>query len=163
MPSDAALRSEDCVIVKSRAAGNASLRDYDTAPPHLHVVPDLNQIINPAAVADDSIRTGTAIDRRVGANFDIVADDDPAELWNRNGPAAVGGEPKTVLPNSNASEYTNAVTEDTVRERCSSTYSNVITHDDPRPNHGIRTDMTPLPEFRTGAVYGASGDMGSFA
>ena len=46
------------------------------------VVPDLDQIINFGALAHDRIAESAAIDRRIRADFDIVLDDDAAELRN---------------------------------------------------------------------------------
>ncbi len=43
-------------------------------------MPDLHQIINLAAVADDGIRPRPPVDARIGANFDIVTDDHAPQL-----------------------------------------------------------------------------------
>ena len=44
------------------------------------VVPDLDEIINFRALADDRILKGAAVDGRVGPDLDVVLDDDPADL-----------------------------------------------------------------------------------
>ena len=52
----------------------------DAAAANARVVPDLDQIINFGALADDRVAESAAIDRRVRADFHIVLDDDAAEL-----------------------------------------------------------------------------------
>lgn len=47
---------------------------------NLHVVPEHDQIIQLHVIADDGIVQRTAVDRRIGANLNIVAKNDAAKL-----------------------------------------------------------------------------------
>jgi len=116
MAGDSTLAGENYIVAQRGAAGNSGLSDDDTASTHLNVVPDLNQIINPATVADDGVRPGAAVDCRIGADFDVVADDDTTELRDGNRPTAVGGKSEAIFANSNAGKQANPIAQDTVRE-----------------------------------------------
>jgi len=52
-----------CETIKAMAADRA-------------VVSDLDKIVDLGAFANDGIASGTAVDRRVGADFDVVLNDD---------------------------------------------------------------------------------------
>ena len=67
-------------FLKVSAASDTHLGDNDTPLLQVDVVPDLHQIINLAAIAYDRVGTRSPVDTRIGANFHIVADNDPAEL-----------------------------------------------------------------------------------
>src|SRR4029077_403497 len=95
--SEAALTANHDTVAKLGAAGDADLGYEDTTAPDLHVVPDLNQIINHRAGADDRIRAGTPVDRGIGADFHVILDDDPAELRHFHDPFGIGGKAESVL------------------------------------------------------------------
>ena len=80
-PVEAALAADHDEIAEPRAAGNADLRDQHAAAADLHVVPDLHEIINHRARRRSPCR-GPAPRSivRVGADLDIVADDDAAQV-----------------------------------------------------------------------------------
>ena len=54
------------------------------------VVSDLHEIIDLGAFADDRVAVGAAINRRVRADFNVVLDDDPADLRNFQVTAQIG-------------------------------------------------------------------------
>src|SRR6185437_4097158 len=91
------LASDHHIIAEPRAAGNADLRDHHTAATDLHVVPDLHQIINHRARADDRVGSRTAIDRCVRTDLDIVDDNDAAELRHLHRRVGIGRETEAVL------------------------------------------------------------------
>ena len=45
-----------------------------------HIVGDLDQIVDLGAFPDHGVAAAAAIDRRIGADLDIVLDNDTAEL-----------------------------------------------------------------------------------
>src|SRR5271154_1648509 len=63
MPAQADLTAYHDMIAELGAAGDAYLRDQDAATSNLDVVPDLHEIINHGAGADDRVRSGAAVDR----------------------------------------------------------------------------------------------------
>src|SRR5262249_55927570 len=98
----AALPADHHEIVELRAPRDAGLRHQHAAATNRHVVPDLDQIINHRTVADDGVGPGAAVDRRIGADLDIVADDDAAELRDADMAARIGGEAEAVLADPGA-------------------------------------------------------------
>ena len=67
-------------IAEPGAARDADLAGQDAAAAEHDIVPDLHQIIDHRARADDRVMPRAAVDRRIGADIDIVADHDPPEL-----------------------------------------------------------------------------------
>jgi hypothetical protein len=65
-------------------------------------VPDLNEIINHRARANHRIRAGAAVDRRVGADLDIVADDDASELRQLDRDRRIGRKAEPGLTDANS-------------------------------------------------------------
>src|SRR5690349_6823179 len=55
------------------------------------VVPDLHQIINFGALADDRVVQGAPVDGRIGPDLDVVLDDDAADLRHFEVPARPHG------------------------------------------------------------------------
>ena len=80
MIGDAALPPINDEIAQRHAARNADLAGDDAMTANARVVPDLHEIINFGALADHRVAERAAIDRRVGADFHPVLDDDAAEL-----------------------------------------------------------------------------------
>mgnify|MGYP001552958627 CR=1 FL=1 len=76
MAGKPALAADHDKIAEFGAARNAHLTGENAAAAENDVVPDLNQIINHRAGADHRIVARAAIDRRIGADIDIVAYDD---------------------------------------------------------------------------------------
>ncbi len=67
-----------------------------------HVVGDLHEIVDLGVFADDRVGHGAAVDGRVGADLDIVLDDDAADLRNALRAGRAGGEAETVLADPGA-------------------------------------------------------------
>ena len=81
MTGDAGLRAQGGEIADRAAAGDAALRHNDAAATKPHVVRDLHQIVDTAAVPNNGVGTGAAIDCGVGADFDVVFDHHVAHVW----------------------------------------------------------------------------------
>ena len=62
------------------------------------VVPDLHEIINFRALADHRILKSAAVDGCIGANFDVVLDDDPPDLRHLQVAAGPMAKPKPSWP-----------------------------------------------------------------
>src|SRR5262249_10158128 len=108
------LRSNDHVVFQDGRAGNSRLRnDYATLS-KFYVVPDLHQIINPAAFADDCVGSCAAIDRGVGADLDVICNHYPAELGHLYVPCGIGGEAESVLADACTGEDAHARADDRI-------------------------------------------------
>ena len=70
-------------ILQHRRTRNTDLGDNDATPAEDHVVADLHQIIETRAGADHRVPGRSPIDRGIGADLDIVLQDDQAELRDR--------------------------------------------------------------------------------
>src|SRR6478735_3192896 len=92
---DACLSTDLDAISNLRAAGNADLADDGAMPTDVNVVADLDLVIDLGAFADHGVVHGTAIDRRVRTNLDIVLDDDAADLHDLQHAALAWGVTKT--------------------------------------------------------------------
>ena len=66
------------------------------------VVPDLHEIINFRAFADHRILKSAAVDGCIGADLDVVLDDDPADLRHLEVAAGAHGEAEAVLADPHA-------------------------------------------------------------
>ena len=75
------------VVAGRRAAGDADLRANEVVPAEPAVVGDHHQVVDLRALADDGRAVGAAVDRRAGADLDVLADLDVAELGRELVPA----------------------------------------------------------------------------
>ena len=64
----------------------------------LDIVANLNQVVDLGALADDGIADGAAVDGCAGADFDVVLDDDPADLRHLEMSVAAHHKAEPVLP-----------------------------------------------------------------
>lgn len=81
MIANADLPTHDHVVFDGNAAGKAGLRGDHDVFADLDVVANVHQVVNLRAAADARLIQRTAIDGRVGADFDIVFDYQPSDLW----------------------------------------------------------------------------------
>ncbi len=79
---DADLPTELRVVADLGAAGDADLRDDDTVLADLDVVADLHEVIDLGTPADGRRAEGATIDGDIGAQLNVVVDDDTADLRN---------------------------------------------------------------------------------
>jgi len=97
MASESGLSSDHDKIADLCAAGNPDLSGQDAAPAENDIVPDLHQIIDHRARTDHGVVSRPAVDRRVGADIHIIADDHPPELRDLDRPLGVRREPESGL------------------------------------------------------------------
>ncbi len=67
-------------ITEHRRTSNRGMGNYDAMTADDDVVPQLYEIINFRALADDSIVKSAAVDGSVGADFDVVLNDHATDL-----------------------------------------------------------------------------------
>src|SRR6185312_17456143 len=82
MAGDTALRAHHDAVTYHGTPCNAGLADHDAVAAQHHVVGNLHQIIDFATGADARGPEGSAVDRAVGANFDVVAQLYDTHLWD---------------------------------------------------------------------------------
>ena len=75
MVADAYLAAEDGIVANGARAGDAGLRGDDGIAPDLHVVANVHEVVDLGAASDTRLVERTAIDGRVGADLDVVFDD----------------------------------------------------------------------------------------
>ena len=80
MIAHAHLTGQDGIITDLTAAGDSDLCTENDAPADLHVVGDLNQVVDPRVVSDQRFTQCRAVDARVGPDLDMVPQDDPPDL-----------------------------------------------------------------------------------
>ena len=83
-------------------------------PADLDVVGDLHLIVDLGPLADDGVAVGAAVDRGVGADLDVVLDDDAADLRHLQMAARAGREAEPVLPDGDARMDDDAVADQRV-------------------------------------------------
>src|SRR6516164_9078067 len=76
------LPAQHGVIPYRYTARYADLRDDHAMPADVDVVSDLNEIVDLGAFPDDRVAGCTAVDRRVGADLDVILDNRSACLRN---------------------------------------------------------------------------------
>ena len=82
MPDHADTASNHAVATDSGAAGDTDAGRHCRVITDLHVMCDLNLIIELDPVADQGIGQGAAVDGGIGADFDIITNTHSANLGN---------------------------------------------------------------------------------
>src|SRR5205814_7861914 len=149
-PREAALPSRHNKVAKLRAAGYPDLTGQDATPAKHDIVPDLDQIIDHCARPDHGIAPGATVDCRVGADIDIVADDDPPELGDLNRPFPVWRKTKAGLPDANAGMEHDASADEAVAQRHMGADPAVIAKLNGPADNRVGADLAACPEPRTG-------------
>src|ERR1039457_6292298 len=80
MVRDAGLRRDYNVIAQPSAAGESHLSHDQAMPADDHIVCDVDQVVDFRSLTDDGGAKRAAVDGGIGADLDIVMDDDVAEL-----------------------------------------------------------------------------------
>ena len=92
---------EDHVVLDHAAPGNADLRREQDTAANRHAVADLHEVVDLRAGTNTGLADRGAIDRGVGADLDIVLDDDLRPLRNLQMRAVrLPGEPEPSLPST---------------------------------------------------------------
>ena len=77
---DSHLAAEDGIVAYRRASGDSHLAYQNAVSADRDVVADLYKVVDLDPSPDDGISQGGPVDRAVGADFDVVFDDDTAFL-----------------------------------------------------------------------------------
>ena len=139
------------MTTKSPSSVEPEMPDWadDHAVPADHdVVPDLHEIINFGAFADDRILKSPPVDRGVGADLDIVLDDDPADLRHLEVAPRAHGEAEPVLADPHARVHDDPVADQGMRQRRERADVAVAADGDPVADHRARRDARAAPDVR---------------
>ncbi len=132
------------------AARDAALGDQDAAPAYPDVVPQLNQIINPRAVAHDGVRGRAAVDAGVGPDLHAVADQHPADLRHIQETFRVQGEAEAAGADAGAGMDLAVPANLAVLQRDVRTDDRVVADHHPPPHHGMGSDAAAGPHHGIG-------------
>src|SRR5262249_48446135 len=121
------------------------LRDEYRMFTHLHVVPDLDEIVDFRAAADDRVAERRAVDGAVRADLHVVLDDDASGLWNLAMPCAVEGEAEPVGADARARMHDHAPPESRAGEQ-----RHVRTEHASLPDLDVRSHEGQRPDARAG-------------
>src|SRR5690606_21688073 len=125
---------------------NAALAGNHAATADTHIVGDLHQIVDLGAFPDDGVGHGAPVDGGVGADFDIVLNDDAADLRHALRPLRAAHETETVLPDTGS-----AMDDDAVSDQC-------VLHGDVRADIAVAADAAGCTDHRIGGNHGAGSD-----
>src|SRR5579872_677638 len=127
-------------------------------PADHHVVGDLHQIVDFRPLADDRVAIGAAVDRRAGADLDIVLNDDAADLRHFRVAARPHGEAESVLADMDAGMDDDAVADQGAENRRAGADGAVAPDPDVRANDGVGADHRSGADFRAGPDHRAGID-----
>jgi hypothetical protein len=85
-----------------RTSRNTGTRSNHRVLTHFHVVGNLNQIIDLAALTDSRVSLGAAINRGIGANADVIFYLYGTQLWHGLPALTILREAKAISPNHRA-------------------------------------------------------------
>src|SRR5262249_37837132 len=149
MTGKPALTSDHDEIVKPGAPGDADLTCEDTTAANHDVVPDLDQIINYRARTDHGVVSGAAVDRRIGADIDIVPDQHTPQLWDLDRRLRVRSESEPVLADPNARMQHDPRADQAMAQCHVRPDAAIVADFDTGGDDGIRPDLATPAEPRT--------------
>src|SRR3954454_4815393 len=152
VPDDADLAAEHDEILERGRARDADLRHDHAMAPDDDVMTDLDEVIDLRPLPDHGVAARAAVDRRIGADLDVVLDDDAPDLRHLAVTAPAHGEAETVLPGLHPGVQDDAIADKGVEQ--GHVRPDRATPADPhlRPDHGLRAD------HRAGANLGVRAD-----
>jgi len=154
MVGNADLTGQHGEVGNCRAAGDTDLRDNQAMAADRNVVSDLHEIVDLGSLTDDRVAGGAAVDRGIGANFDLILDNHAPGL--RNFLMAVPGRQKTeaVLADAHARMDDHAVSDQCMKnramrpDRALPSDANVLADHGSRPNERARADLSARSDHR---------------
>src|SRR5690606_35443556 len=147
VPADAGLCGHRDVVTDGDGAGQPDLGDEQAVLADLRAVADGDQVAELRAGADDGLAERGAVDRAVGADFDVVADLDDADLRDFDPLAADRGVAEAVLSDHCAGVDGHAVAEDAV-----------VVDDDVGVEQGVVADAAAGSDVAAGIQHGVASD-----
>ena len=122
------------------------------------VVGDLNQLVDLGSLADDRVAVGAAVDRRPGADLDVVLDDDAADLRHLEMAAGTEREAEAVLADMDAGVDDDAVADQRAGDSRLGADDAVAADAHARADNGVGADQRAGADLRPGADHRAGID-----
>jgi len=148
MADDTHLAAENTVVADLDTAGDADLGNQKAVRANVGIVADGNQVAHFCTVTDDGIAESAAVDGTVGADFDIVFDENAANLGDFVMNAAVGGIAETILADYGAGMDNDAIANSATVVNC---YVRI--------NYAISTDFGGRADGAVGIDAGIIADL----
>src|SRR6185437_2253611 len=142
-------RTQHNKVFQGRAAGYSHLRHQYAVTADADVMADLDQVVDLAALANDRVANGAAVDGGTGADFDIVLNNDAADLRDLQMAAAAHHEAEAVLPDLAARMDDDAIADQRVAD------------DGSRADRAVAPDPHLSSDHCGGADDGAAADLGA--
>src|SRR3954453_4609368 len=117
MAGEAGLAARHDKIAEPGTARDADLTSQHAAAADYDIVCDLHQIIDHRSRADYSVMAGASVDCCIGADIDIVPDNDAPELRDLDRAVAIGREAKSGLTDAHAGVQHDPGADQTVAQR----------------------------------------------
>lgn len=131
---DAGLGGDDAIVGELCAAGKSNLAHDEAMVAYDHVMRDMDEVVDFGALADDCGAEGRAIDGGIGADLDVVANDDVADLKNfavaafvENVAVAVGADDGSGVDDDAVADLATVINNDVGEEACVSADLGVAT------------------------------------
>src|SRR5215468_1803461 len=124
-------------------------------PADRDIVADLHQVVDLCTLAYHGIAVSSAIDGASGSNFDIVLDDDAADLRHLRMCVSAERIAKAVLAEPTAWMNNHPVTHKGMQDRAMWADRTVSPDAYARSNHGISRDRRPPADFRVWSDHDA--------
>ncbi len=173
MSGETALAGDGNEISQLSGTGNADLRNEQTMLPDLHVVADLDQVIDLGPLPDHGLAESGAIDRRSGADFHIVLDPDNADLRDlmvlplvKREPVAIGADDHAGMDDATTADARAVVDADVriddaiVADNRAGLDRDALENRDVIPDHDFISDDREMAEHDILAELRGRGDYG---
>ncbi len=152
---DPRLAGDHTSVSDVRRTRNSNLRHDEAGAADADVVPDLNQVVDLRARANQSIVDAAAIDRRIGANLHVVTNDASADMRNSEVGAAgediaepVCGNPCTCMDHYPLTQYRAGLQRCSRQQPGSGTDPHTITHDTMSADEDVVADAGRFTDNR---------------
>ena len=141
-------------VVSDRAAArNAGMRGKHAMPADLDVVRDLDEVVDLGPLPDHGVADGAAVDGGIGADLDVVLDDDAADLRNLAVAAGARQIAEAILPDAHAGMDDDAVADQRMHDRRARADHAIAADAHIRADHGGRPDHRAGADFRARADH----------
>src|SRR6185503_21010784 len=130
--------------------------------PYRYIVTHLHQVVDLGALADHGIADGAAVDRRAGADLDVVLNDDATDLRNLQVPLGAHDVPEAILADVAAGMNDHAIADEAVRDDGARADRAVAADPHFGADHGIGADESAAANLGARADHrtGLDGDVG---
>ena len=144
-PADGAVRAD------AGAASDAHQRRHGRMRSHMHVVRDLNQVIELDAILDHRVAQSTSVDAGVGTDFHVITDANRTELLDFFPSPTRRSKAKTIGSNHHARVQDTALADPTALGNGHARgQSGLLTNVRTGSNHAMRSDESALTHHGIG-------------